>query len=634
MRRNRKRRRYTGIIIGILLLLGLCLGLIYMFFIKPVDIACGIVLDKKETPKTISLKLYSDGKTKWVKVSKSINLPDSISYNVHLKGVRLVSISPSKVYTGKVFSKSKDLIELEEANLIPASNVVYYKLTDKGIVTLPSNSVIVGNSGCKFITDESGKVGAVLVSPPDIKYIRVGISNADFSSLDHQSIVFSSKKGLIIKTESGEYSTKKGESLKAEIRNNLIYLSVYKNNKDIFEKTADIGAFKGRIFVSSAGSEPVSIITLKRSSGYVPTYYGTLEMSIKDKNIRLTNEVGIEEYLRFVVPSEMPRYGGVEGYKVQAIAARTYVLSDMLSGRFAKLGFHVDDTTQSQVYNNQPSNISCDTAIKETAGKILSYNNKIIDAKYYSTSPGVGAPFNEVWYNNKEDLRKNPEPYLSFDDYTNSGIKDLSSEEAASNFLKDWTVKAYDSNSPYFRWKFEMDKTTLNNTINENIYHRYIKNPDCFKKKWFLNIYRKTVIPEEGIGNIKDITITKRGKSGIIMEAVISSDTGEYKVEKESNIRNLLTPKDSSFEITPLYGDKIKHLTSLPSAFFVIDKQITSGKLKGIVLYGGGYGHGAGMSQYGVIGLVRQGRKYDEILKIYYKDVKILDYENIIKSAF
>ncbi|QCX33728.1 SpoIID/LytB domain-containing protein [Caloramator sp. E03] len=592
------------------------------------------MLDKKESKNRISLKIYYNNTTKWINIPKSMYTSDSLAYNIHIKGIKVISISPSKIYTGKVLMKNKNTIELDNASLNLNPQVLYYQISDNNIKKLFSNSVIVGCSSYKFITDEKGHVGAVLVGIPEINKLRIGISNADFSSLNHSSVIFSSKKGLIIKTEKGEYKTKKDESIKADVKNNSILLSIYKTNKTALEKVSDIGLFNKRVYISSSSNDPISVPTLKRSNNYIPTYYGNFEIYIYSNNLRIINEVSIEDYLRFVVPSEMPSNAGIEGYKVQAIAARTYALSDTLSGRFAKYGFNLDDTVLSQSYNSQPSNILCNRAIEETRGKILTYNKKIIDAKYCSTSCGVGAPFNEIWFTSSKDLKNNPEPYLDFNDYTDSGIKDLSNEEIASEFFKDWTVKAYDSNSPYFRWKIDIDIATLEKAINENIYSWASKNPEFFQKKWFFNIYKKANIPKEGIGNIKDIYISKRGKSGIIMEAIIVADTGEYKIIKESNIRNVITPKKDGFEITPLYGDKIKNPSRIPSGFFIIDKQYINKKLKSITLYGGGFGDGAGMSQYGVIGLVRSGNKYDEILKIFYKNVEISNYEDIIKYAF
>jgi SpoIID/LytB domain protein len=54
--------------------------------------------------------------------------------------------------------------------------------------------------------------------------------------------------------------------------------------------------------------------------------------------------------------------------------------------------------------------------------------------------------------------------------------------------------------------------------------------------------------------------------------------------------------------------------------------------IKSLTIYGGGYGHGAGMSQYGVIGLVRQGKNFEEILNVFYKNVQFNDYHKLIES--
>ena len=50
------------------------------------------------------------------------------------------------------------------------------------------------------------------------------------------------------------------------------------------------------------------------------------------------------------------------------------------------------------------------------------------------------------------------------------------------------------------------------------------------------------------------------------------------------------------------------------------------GKLTGVALYGGGNGHGVGMSQYGANALAKEGKSYDEILKWYYTGIDVAPY--------
>jgi len=62
----------------------------------------------------------------------------------------------------------------------------------------------------------------------------------------------------------------------------------------------------------------------------------------------------------------------------------------------------------------------------------------------------------------------------------------------------------------------------------------------------------------------------------------------------------------------------------MPSAFFVIEPiENKDGKLTGYTFYGGGNGHGAGMSQNGVKGMVDKGYNYKEILKHYYPGTEV-----------
>jgi len=63
----------------------------------------------------------------------------------------------------------------------------------------------------------------------------------------------------------------------------------------------------------------------------------------------------------------------------------------------------------------------------------------------------------------------------------------------------------------------------------------------------------------------------------------------------------------------------------LRSAFFSV-----SPKGDNVVLKGKGYGHGVGLSQEGAIEMVKRGYSCMEILRFYYKDVKIVKYTDII----
>ncbi len=115
----------------------------------------------------------------------------------------------------------------------------------------------------------------------------------------------------------------------------------------------------------------------------------------------------LEEYLIGVLAGEMPAVFEMEALKAQAVASRTYVLAR---------GLKVDDTTSSQVYQNQDilkekwkdsyeQNLKkIKDAIRQTQGQIMTYQNEIIHAFFFSSCNGKT--------NNSEDYWTTPYPYL------------------------------------------------------------------------------------------------------------------------------------------------------------------------------------------------------------------------------
>ena len=55
--------------------------------------------------------------------------------------------------------------------------------------------------------------------------------------------------------------------------------------------------------------------------------------------------------------------------------------------------------------------------------------------------------------------------------------------------------------------------------------------------------------------------------------------------------------------------------------FFVIEKNDDR-----FTLYGGGFGHGVGMSQTAVKNMANNGMTYEDILKFFYKDIDVVKY--------
>jgi stage II sporulation protein D len=118
-------------------------------------------------------------------------------------------------------------------------------------------------------------------------------------------------------------------------------------------------------------------------------YRGTAEVRILGDSLKVINQLGIEEYLRGVVPNEMGpnSFPELEALKAQAVAARTYIVANR--GQFADSGYDICDTPACQVYKGYGTEHPLtDQAVRETAGLIATYQGVPIKALYTSTCGG------------------------------------------------------------------------------------------------------------------------------------------------------------------------------------------------------------------------------------------------------
>ncbi|HSR53004.1 MAG TPA: SpoIID/LytB domain-containing protein [Acidobacteriota bacterium] len=111
----------------------------------------------------------------------------------------------------------------------------------------------------------------------------------------------------------------------------------------------------------------------------------------------LVNEVGIEDYLRGVVPNELgPSRERLEAVKAQAVAARTFAITNR--GRFNHLGFDLYADSRSQAYSGISGEEALATqAVLETAGRIAVFQDRPILAMYSSTCGGVTANYQSIF---------------------------------------------------------------------------------------------------------------------------------------------------------------------------------------------------------------------------------------------
>lgn len=360
-----------------------------------------------------------------------------------------------------------------------------------------------------------------------------------------------------------------------------------------------------------------------------PTYKGQLEIYKEESGYTVINTLPMEDYIAAVIPSEMPTSYGMEAAKVQAVAARSFAKVQQKSSKFMKYGGQLDDTVSTQVYNNVAANDVSYQAAKETQGEVMLFNDRVISGNFFSTSCGYTANYGETWATGEIFPNNTPTYLVARQQYIGERLaNDLSDEKDAYSFFTKTAkeVDAFDKESPWFRWQLSMDADELEHVVNSNIYNLTTHYANMVKVK----DGDKWVIGEiNNIGKVKDIKITKRGEGGNIMEVVVVGEECTIKVGTEYLIRLLFAPvqKDSTKDpitITRSDGSEVQNMALLPSAFFSTDINYNNaGKLSEVIFYGGGYGHGVGMSQTGAKGMIERGYTYKEVLRHYYQGIEI-----------
>lgn len=113
-------------------------------------------------------------------------------------------------------------------------------------------------------------------------------------------------------------------------------------------------------------------------------YKGGIEVWKGQNGLYVVNEVPLEEYVKGVTKAEIGPNWEMEAMKAQAVISRTYaVYQKMMNGNSF---YHLTSTVLHQVYKGNSTDETIAFAVNKTAGEILTYEGKPIEAFYHSTA--------------------------------------------------------------------------------------------------------------------------------------------------------------------------------------------------------------------------------------------------------
>lgn len=292
-------------------------------------------------------------------------------------------------------------------------------------------------------------------------------------------------------------------------------------------------------------------------------YRGNAVLSAVGPSVMAVNVVGLEEYLRGVVGAEMGKRTeqDLAALRAQAIVSRTVALRR--AGQWRTRGYDLLATVADQAYAGIGFETAMsDQAVAETAGQVLTFEGRLIDAFFHSTCGGRTADGTEVYAGADR-------PYLR-------SIRD-----------QDESGRAWCAISPRFRWQERWTGEALARTLRETL--------------------PAAGAPADLAGSLRDIRVVDRTPTGRVAHLEIDGDGDRYTVPGPV-ARLVLRSTDGSM---------------LRSATFNLQVGREGGRIVQLVAEGSGAGHGVGMCQWGALGRARAGIPSEDILSAYFPGTEV-----------
>ncbi|MCK6206044.1 SpoIID/LytB domain-containing protein [Bacillus infantis] len=353
--------------------------------------------------------------------------------------------------------------------------------------------------------------------------------------------------------------------------------------------------------IQSQEANEVAVSAINTSSGAKKvTYRGSFEIVPGTSQLTLFNKLDMENYLKGVVPSEMPASWSLEALKAQAVAARSYAYRQVQA---SKSGY-LEMTVSSQVYGGKTAESARSTqAVQETNGIYATYNNVPIDAYFHSSSGGYTENSENVWSGKLPYMRAVEDPYdklpanyhYGWESIAQAGVVKQKLGLAAHQVLTGLKIVERGPSSG----ATQMAATVYNKTTKENnsilLTPKYAATPDRYRSLFGVSL--------------------KSIKFNVYTDSAASIKLADGSVQKAPH---LVGYKIKKADGTDAYMEDLNMSVRTASGSELVNTAPNK-----ITFKGDGWGHLLGMSQWGARGMAEAGYKYDQILKHYYTGIEV-----------
>ncbi len=369
-----------------------------------------------------------------------------------------------------------------------------------------------------------------------------------------------------------------------------------------------------------------------------------MRIELNSKGANVVNHVGIEDYLRGVVGSEMGSLSPAESLKAQAVIARTYTYAN--KNRHGSSNADVCNSTHCQVYSGVKSERdSINKAVDSTRGIIMISDGKAISALYHATCGGMTSNNSVVWGGAQTKyLKRVACPFCSkakrYRWTEKISIKDLKAklipEKVFFNTVFDIDIESPGQLDRVTNVVLYTDKgikkfkgTTLRRIFNLNsttfilgqrlaVTQKISKAlPEKVLKKAPAKFVRCVGIVYEDIPDAPPQIVIQTGQG---LKRALKPEKGWKAISWKEKLREIPSTNQESTMTKPKKQPvKIEKVQKL-----AVTKN-SKGGIDSFEIFGRGFGHQVGLCQSGAIELGKRGWTYRQILPYYYSHVVLRD---------